>query len=90
MSMIFSRHLLSVTIGLRCLHEMWSGPGMDNDEHLAMASLNSCLEKGGQSMLSFLGRLLRMAVLTRQLTAELYEQWRAFHKDESKLQGLSS
>lgn len=74
MSTIFSRHSLSVTIGLRYLYKMWSGPRVDNNKHLAMASLNFCLEKRGQFMLLFLGRLLRMAVLTEQLAAELYEQ----------------
>jgi len=32
---------------LRCLQEIWSGPGVDKDEHLAIASLNSCFKKGG-------------------------------------------
>jgi len=36
-----------VIIDLRCLQEMWSGPGVDEDEHLAIASLNSCSEKRG-------------------------------------------
>ena len=31
---------------------MWSGPGDDKDEHLAIASLSSCLEKVGHSIVS--------------------------------------
>ena len=31
---------------------MWSGPGVDEDEHLAIASLNSCFEKGGHGIWS--------------------------------------
>jgi len=44
---IFSRHLSFVISDLRCLQEMWSGPEVNKDEHLAMASLNSCFEKEG-------------------------------------------
>jgi len=48
----FSRHVLCEIKALRCLYDMWSGPGVEDDEHLAIASLNSWLEKGGHSMLS--------------------------------------
>ena len=61
---ILSRQSLSATTGLRCLHKMWSGLGVDADEHLAMASLNSCLEKGGHSILSHFGSSFRKAGLT--------------------------
>jgi len=44
---IFSKHLSFVISDLRCLQEIWSRPGVDDDEHLAIASLNSCFEKGG-------------------------------------------
>jgi len=49
---ILSRHLSFVIIDLRCLQEMWSGPGVDEDEHLAIVSLNSCFEKGGHGIWS--------------------------------------
>ena len=49
---IFSRHLLFVISDLRCLQEMWSGPGVNEDEHLAIASLNSCFKKKGHRIWS--------------------------------------
>jgi len=48
----FSRHVLCEITALRYLHDMWSGPGVEDDEHLAIASLNSWLENGGHSTLS--------------------------------------
>jgi len=40
---------------------MWSGPGVDKDEHLAIASLNSCFENGaiefGQLVEFHLGKM---------------------------------
>jgi len=42
---IFSKHLSFVISALRCLQEIWSGLGVDEDKHLAIASLNSCFEK---------------------------------------------
>ena len=44
---ILSMHLSFVIIDLRCLQEMWSRLGVDEDKHLAIASLNSCFEKRG-------------------------------------------
>ena len=61
---------------------------MDKEEHLAMASLNSCLEKGGQLMLLHRGKSLRRVVSTDRLAAELYEQCSAFQREERVLQGL--
>jgi len=49
---IFSRHLLFVISNLRCLQEMWSGPGVNENEHLAIASLNFCFEKGSHRIWS--------------------------------------
>jgi len=49
---ILSRHLSFVIIDLRYLQEMWSGPGVDKDELLAIASLNSCFEKGDHGIWS--------------------------------------
>ena len=49
---IFFMQLSLEIINLRCLQEMWSGPGAEWDEHLAIASLSSCCEKGGHSMVS--------------------------------------
>ena len=48
----FSKQRLLENRCLRCLQEMWSGPGDDDDEHLAIASLNSCLENVGQLIVS--------------------------------------
>jgi len=45
--MIFSKYLSFVINDLRCLQEIWSELGVDEDKHLAIASLNSCFEKGG-------------------------------------------
>jgi len=41
----FSKHRSLESRGLRCLLEMWSGLEDDKDEHLAIVSLSSCLEK---------------------------------------------
>ena len=48
----FSKHRSLENRGLRCLQEMWSSPGNDEDEHLAITSLSSCLEKVGYSIVS--------------------------------------
>jgi len=47
---IFSKHRSLKNRVLRCLQEIWLGPRADDDEHLAIVSLNSCLEKTGHSM----------------------------------------
>jgi len=44
------RHVLYEIKALRCLHDTWSSLGVDNDEHLAIASINSWLENGGHSI----------------------------------------
>jgi len=49
---IFFMQLSLEIINLRCLQEMWSGPGAEWDEHLAIASLSSCCEKGGHLIVS--------------------------------------
>jgi len=46
-----SRHVLYEIKALRCLHDTWSGPRVDDDEHLAIVSINSWLENKGHSML---------------------------------------
>ena len=76
----FSRHVLCEITALRCLHDMWSGPGVEDDEHLAIASLNSWLEKGGHSTLSAWGSSLRSLVLTGLFSAELYDLCRTFYR----------
>ena len=68
---IFSKHRSLENRVLRCLQEIWSGPRADDDEYLAIASLNSCLEKAGHSMGVTWGILLRIQVLTGLFTAEL-------------------
>ena len=68
---IFSKHKSLKNRVLRCFQEMWSGPRANDDEHLAIASLNSCLEKIGQSMRPTWGILLRKQVLTGLFSAEL-------------------
>ena len=60
MFLIFSKQRSSNNRGLRCLQEIWSGPGNDEDEHLAIASLNSCLENVGHSSIC-LGDLIMKA-----------------------------
>jgi len=50
---------------------MWLGPRADDDEHLAIASLNSCLEKANQLMRPAWGISLRKQVLTGLFSAEL-------------------
>lgn len=60
----FSKHVLSDTRYLRYLQEIWSGPGEKDDKHLAIASLNSCLENESQLIVSACGTSLRKCVLT--------------------------
>ena len=83
----FSRHVLYEIMALRCLHDTWSGPGVEDDEHLAIVSLNSWLEKGGHSTLSAWGSLLRSLVLTSLFSAELYDLYRVFHRSRRVLHG---
>jgi len=68
---IFPKQLLSETKGLRCLQEMWSGPGNDDNEHLAIASLSSYLEKEGHLMVFAWGILLRKWILVGLFSTEL-------------------
>ena len=84
-----SRQMLSAITGLRCTYEMWSRPEVKEEEHLAMVSLNFCLEKGGYLMVLLCRMWLRMSVLTGWFAAELYELWRAFYREGSVLQGCS-
>ena len=70
---ILLRHVLSVIRGLRCLHMTWSGPGDNEFKHLSIASMNSCLIKGGQSIMSHWFVLSRNLVLMGLFSAELYE-----------------
>jgi len=72
--MNFSKHLSLIIKDLRCLQEMWSGPRANKDEHLAIASLNSCLEKRGYSIKSTWGISLRKVVLIGLFSAELYNK----------------
>ena len=74
MCMNFSKHLSLVIKDLRYLQEMWSGPGANKDEHLAIASLNSCLEKRGYSIKSTWGISLRKVVLMSLFSTELYDK----------------
>jgi len=66
-----SRHMLCEIKALRCLHDMWSGPRVKDDEHLAIVSISSCLENGGHSMPSAWESSLRNLVLTCLFSAEL-------------------
>jgi len=68
---IFSKHRSLENRVLRCLQEMWLGPRADDDEHLAIASLNSCLKKVGQSIELTWGILLRKWVLINLFSAKL-------------------
>jgi len=45
-----SRYVLYEIKALRCLYNTWSSPGVDDNEHLAIASINFWLESGGYSM----------------------------------------
>ena len=67
----FCKHLLFVISDLRCLQAMWSGPGVDEDEHLAIASLNSCFENGGQWIWSAYGISFRKDAFMGLFSAEL-------------------
>jgi len=66
-----SRHVLCEIKALRCLHDTWSGSGVEGDEHLAIVSINSWLENRGQLMPSTWGSLLRNLVFTSLFSAEL-------------------
>ena len=45
MLIMFSKHLLSLKINLRCFHKILSGPEVDELSHLLMTIINSSLEK---------------------------------------------
>jgi len=68
---ILSRHLPFVIIDLRCLQAMWSGPGVDEDEHLAIASLNSCFKKGSHGIWLAWGISFRKEAFIGLFSAEL-------------------
>ena len=63
---------------------------MKEDEHLAIASLNSWLEKGGHSMPSAWESSLRNLVLTGLFSAELYDLCSVFHRSGRVLHGRFS
>ena len=44
----------------KCFYDTWSGPGADKLLHLLMVLLKSSLEKGGQSMVGFIGNSFKM------------------------------
>jgi len=48
---------------------------MEDEEYLSIASLNSWLEKGGQSIIPACGILLRNPKLMDLFSAKLYELW---------------
>ena len=53
---------------------------MEDNEHLAIASLNSWLEKEGHSILSTWGSLLRNLMLIGLFSTELYDLCNTFHR----------
>ena len=63
---------------------------MEEDKHLAIASLNSWLEKGGYLMPSAWGSSLRNLVLTGLFSTELYDLCSAFHRLGRMLHGQFS
>jgi len=86
----FSRYMLCEIKALRCLHDTWSSPRVEDDEHLAITSLNSWLEKGGHLMPSAWGSLLRNLVLIGLFSAKLYDLCSVFHRSERMLHGWFS
>jgi len=62
---------------------------VEEEEHLAIVSQNSCLEKGGQLLMLFWSISLRKLVLTDQFYAKLYNLWRVFQRKRSVLQDRS-
>jgi len=52
---------------------MWFGLGVENEEYLAIASLNSWSEKRSQLILSTYGISFRSPVLIGLFSAELYK-----------------
>jgi len=66
-----SRHVLYKIRDLRCLHKTWSGPGVENNEYLAIVSLNSWLENRGHFITFAWESLLRNLVLTSIFSTKL-------------------
>jgi len=58
-----SRHVLYEIRDLRCFYEIWSRPGVEDDKHLAITSLNSWLENRDHSITFAWESLLRNLVL---------------------------
>ena len=68
---IFFKQLLSETKGLRYFQEIWSSLGNEDDEHLAIVSLSSWLEKKSYSIVFAWGISLRKQSLIGLFLAKL-------------------
>jgi len=86
---IFLRQVSSMISGFRCLHETWSRPGVEKEEHLATVFLNSWFEKGGHSSVSDWESSFRKVVLMGWFSAKLCKLWRAFYKSVRVLHSWS-
>jgi len=68
---MFSKYLLSLTISLRCFHEILSSPEADKLLHLLMAIMNFFLEKKFHNKYSLEGSSSNNDAFTHWLWAEL-------------------
>ena len=61
MLMILFKHLSSLTITLRCFHDILSRPSVNELLYLTIASLSSSFEKEGHSMAVLVGILFKIS-----------------------------
>ena len=84
MLMKFFKHILSLTITLKCFQDILSSSGVDKLLHLMIMLLNSLIKKDIHSIIGLSGILFNMLQLIWWFWAELKNRWRACYKSSSK------
>ena len=79
------RHVLSLTMTLRCLHNNLSGPGVKVLLYFVIELLTSWTEKSVQIVVVLDWVLSNMLWLIWWLCAELNNKWRAYHRSSSSI-----
>ena len=86
---ILFKHSLFWSMCLRWLHDNLSGLGIDKLLHLAIAFLNSFLEKGAHEKDNIESILLRILSSMLQCRAVLKDEWRAYYRSLISRHGWS-
>ena len=80
MQIMLFKHLSSLRMILRWLHDNLSGPGVEALLQFAMAILNSSFKNGGQGEVGLLMISSRTSMSTWWWRAVLKVEWSAFHR----------